>query len=158
MNWLDDTQEEDNSPMYKASERCGDVEREEVEDLLVETLTARSYRGFFLVALDGRMINIKCSTTEGMTSVTLQRLHVRLLFNDIHNPTLSTIAEFHRASLRCSCGTCVRRPCEQREAERDAALWSGWEAGTSSVEGPDTTECGQVIQSGPFTRPHLQSG
>ncbi len=36
MNWLDDTQEEDNSPMYKASERCGDVDREEVEDLLVE--------------------------------------------------------------------------------------------------------------------------
>lgn len=76
------------------------------------------------------------------------------LFNDIHNPTLSTIAEVSPRKLEVFMRHLRPEDAtpEQREAERDAACYGlEWEVqSTSSVEGPDTTECGQVIPERAF--------
>tara|TARA_R100000329_G_scaffold112662_1_gene92479 strand:+ start:214 stop:468 length:255 start_codon:yes stop_codon:yes gene_type:complete len=80
------------------------------------------------------------------------------LFNDIHETTLSTIAEVSPRMLevlmRHLRPEVTPEPVtpEQREAERDAACYGlEWEVqSTSSTEGPDTTECGQTIPDWAF--------
>ena len=76
------------------------------------------------------------------------------LFNDVHNPTLSTIAEVSPRKLEVFMRHLRPEDAtpEQREAERDAACYGlEWEVqSTSSTEGPDTTECGQVIPERAF--------
>ena len=76
------------------------------------------------------------------------------LFNDIHNPTPSTIAEVSPRKLEVFMRHLRPEDAtpEQREAERDAACYGlEWEVqSTSSTEGPDTTECGQTIPDWAF--------
>ena len=76
------------------------------------------------------------------------------LFNDIHNPTLSTIAEVSPRKLEVFMRHLRPEDAtpEQREAERDAACYGlEWEVqSTSSTEGPDFTECGQTIPDWAF--------
>ena len=76
------------------------------------------------------------------------------LFNDIHNPTLSTIAEVSPRKLEVFMRHLRPEDAtpEQRQAERAAACYGlEWEVqSTSSTEGPDTTECGQTIPDWAF--------
>mgnify|MGYP003127159810 CR=1 FL=1 len=76
------------------------------------------------------------------------------LFNDVHNPTLSTIAEVSPRKLEVFMRHLRPEDAtpEQREAERDAACYGlEWEVqSTSSTEGPDFTECGQTIPDWAF--------
>ena len=76
------------------------------------------------------------------------------LFNDIHETTLSTIAEVSPRKLEVFMRHLRPEDAtpEQREAERDAACYGlEWEVqSTSSTEGPDTTECGQTIPDWAF--------
>ena len=79
------------------------------------------------------------------------------LFNDVHEATLSTLAEVIGCSSR-KLEVLMRhlRPedatPEEREAERAAACYGlEWEVqSTSSTEGPDFTECGQTIPDWAF--------